>query len=419
MGNRRLPIPERADWHQSSRGLWSLSLGVRGLSVRVTQRCPGGVFSRIFWDSAGSKWRYESLRTTTRAEARRLAEEFLRQVAEGETTTVVTEPLTLERLWTLYQKEAPGYKQNTSRTQTQKEACMKRLLAGLGKTKLVELLTLNDVERFTGMRRTGLGWSDGKGRNPVRTNAIRHDLGLLRTVILWATRERQADGSWLLKDNPLRGMRIPREDNPRRPVADYDRFLKIRAAAQELATTAPQERGRERWRRFELALVIAEATGRRIGAILGLRWSDISFDEAAIRWRAEHDKRRRDQVVPVPLELVEEMRRFRVQLKSIGDGYVFPRVMDDRPWAREVFRELLIRAEQHAEVAHVRGGAWHPYRRKWATERGDMPVKALMVAGGWKDLQTLVNYQQPTEETILQVMSHPVKLRSRKASSSS
>jgi hypothetical protein len=40
-----------------------------------------------------------------------------------------------------------------------------------------------------------------------------------------------------------------------------------------------------------------------------------------------------------------------------------------------------------------------------------------MVAGGWKDTQTLVTYcQQPSEAALLEVMAHPVKLRERKTS---
>jgi len=44
-----------------------------------------------------------------------------------------------------------------------------------------------------------------------------------------------------------------------------------------------------------------------------------------------------------------------------------------------------------------------------------MPLKALMVAGGWKDTQTLVTcYQHPSEAALLEVMAHPMKLRERK-----
>jgi len=52
MAERRLPIPERP-WHQSKSGCWSLSLGVRGLKVRVEQQRPGGTFQRVF-ASAGA-----------------------------------------------------------------------------------------------------------------------------------------------------------------------------------------------------------------------------------------------------------------------------------------------------------------------------------------------------------------------------
>ena len=64
MGERRLPIPERP-WHQSKSGCWSLSLGVRGLKVRVTQHKPGGTFQRVYRVS-GRGLTYASLRTTDR-----------------------------------------------------------------------------------------------------------------------------------------------------------------------------------------------------------------------------------------------------------------------------------------------------------------------------------------------------------------
>jgi len=131
---------------------------------------------------------------------------------------------------------------------------------------------------------------------PVRANAVRDDLALLRTMILWATRERKPMHVALVGE-PLRGVKLPREENPMRPVATYDRFVKVRAAMQELAT---QEPSRTRWVRMELALVLAEATGARIGAIRGLRWSDVAFDPASICFRAKFDKRGRERVVPIP-----------------------------------------------------------------------------------------------------------------------
>ena len=93
----------------------------------------------------------------------------------------------------------------------------------------------------------------------------------------------------------------------------------------------------------------------------------------------------------------------------------FPCAGKDQPWPREIFGQQLGGAERQAGVPRLEGGRWHAYRRKWATERGDVPLKALMVAGGWKDMQTLLTcYQQPTDDALLDVMAHPTKLRERK-----
>ncbi len=60
----------------------------------------------------------------------------------------------------------------------------------------------------------------------------------------------------------------------------------------------------------------------------------------------------------------------------------------------------------------MEGGLWHPWRRKWATERKDMPLKDVAEAGGWRDPNTLLKcYQQPDEATMTRVVLEPGKLR--------
>jgi integrase len=412
MTRKRLPeVKVHKDWHKSSKGRWSLTLGWRGSRVRVTQRESGGVFYGITWISGrGQDWK--SFKTTRRSEAQDRAEAFIRAQFDDDAPSQAR-PLTLGELWTKYQQEAPGFQQNTKRTQSDKRAAAGRLLAFFGAKKRVEYLTPNDVERYAATRRTGQGWPDGRNTRPVRATSIRDDLGLLRTMILWATRERTTNGVWLLSENPLRGVKLPREENPRRPVTTYDRFLKTRAAMQELSKTAPQERGQTRWVRMELALVLAEATGARIGAIRGLRWPDINFDTRAIRWQAQFDKRGRERVVPMPEPLAEQLRGFKVRLGVVGDDWLFPAVRKDEPWPRDIFGELLRRAEAHAGLPPL-GSLWHAYRRKWATERKNLPLVDVKAAGGWRDTQTLTtSYQQADEQTMLVVMESPVKLRDR------
>ena len=51
------------------------------------------------------------------------------------------------------------------------------------------------------------------------------------------------------------------------------------------------------------------------------------------------------------------------------------------------------------------GSLWHAFRRLWATERKDLPVKDVAAAGGWQDVTTLLKcYQQPDEETLRSVV---------------
>jgi hypothetical protein len=71
-------------------------------------------------------------------------------------------------------------------------------------------------------------------------------------------------------------------------------------------------------------------------------------------------------------------------------------------------------AERAAKLPKLDGGLWHPYRRKWATERKDRPIKDVAAAGGWKDVDTLLScYQHADEETLLAVMSEERRLHDR------
>ncbi len=112
-------------------------------------------------------------------------------------------------------------------------------------------------------------------------------------------------------------MRFEREKNPARPIASIARYEKTRAKIQELAATAEHTNDRMRWSRLELALLLAEGTGRRRGAIVGLRWEDCEFAQSKIRWRAEHDKKGKEWIIPMPSSFVAELRQFLVRIGAI------------------------------------------------------------------------------------------------------
>ena len=96
-------------------------------------------------------------------------------------------------------------------------------------------------------------------------------------------------------------------------------------------------------------------------------------------------------------------------------GWVFACASEvAKPLDRYSFDKSLRIAEELAGLPSLKGGLWHPYRRKWATERKQLPLKDVATAGGWKDIGTLVGcYQQSDQEALLAVMSEPRRVRER------
>jgi len=189
-----------------------------------------------------------------------------------------------------------------------------------------------------------------------------------------------------------------------------ERYEKTRAKIEELADTSEHADDRVRWTRLELALFLAEGTGRRRGAIVGLRWEDCDFTRNTIHWRAEYDKKGKDWVIPMPQPFMAALRQFQVKIGAIT-GFLFPCLRDPaRHMPADMLTQWLAEAEKKAGLKKLSGGLWHPYRRKWASERMHYPLKQLADAGGWKDVATLVTcYQQTSDEQLLAIMSEPRK----------
>ena len=166
--------------------------------------------------------------------------------------------------------------------------------------------------------------------------------------------------------------------------------------------------------RLDLALTLAEASGRRLGSIRQLRWDDIDLNRGTIRWRAENDKKGKEWIIPIPSELVEELRAFRLNLGGVFGGLIFPTASDpSRAISRDAFGHWLAAAETKANLPKLDGSLWHAYRRAWATSRKDLPVVDVAAAGGWNDIGTLMKcYQQADDVTLLEVMSHSKKISS-------
>lgn len=188
-------------------------------------------------------------------------------------------------LWDRYSKECVAFLDNTPRSRKDAEGHAEVLLGFFGGDCDVRRLTEQDQLAFVQKRRAGgIACDKERTTGAVRSRSVEVDLQLLHTMLRWAVTVRTPLGRRLLDQNPLAGVRRPREKNPNRPVASWERYQETRRTVQELADKATSEVSRRKWLKLELALVLAEATGRRLGAIRQLRWDDIDLSAKTIRW---------------------------------------------------------------------------------------------------------------------------------------
>ncbi len=285
----------------------------------------------------------------------------------------------------------------------------------LGPERSLATISRREWDAFTQDRRGGA--IDARGnpiappyRRPVRTRTVQADCLWLKAVFSWAAGWRDDSGRYLVEGDPLRGLRAPRERNPRRPVATEERYLAIRAVSDDV----PMEirwRGRREPARSHLSEVLDLAfhTGRRLSAICRLTYADLRFEVGpfgSVRWPAHTDKLRRELVVPLSPEAraaIDRAVRERPRRPGRPHAPLFPSPSDpDRPISRHLADDWLRRAERLAGVPPLEGSLWHAYRRAWATARKHLPDVDVAAAGGWKDATTLkAVYQQPDQEGML------------------
>ncbi len=420
----------RTEWHQH-KGLWSRSLGNRGTRIRLFEKRSGGGFYRSVWVPERGFDR-KALGTTDRNEADRLGRALLAALLKDE-HIAETGLLTLGDLWERYQRDAVTFLDNHEKTKLDDTCRAQMLLAHFGSGCDVSKLTENDQVAYIQRRLAGgIVYGKDKKTEVVRSRTAEADLKLLHTMLNWATTVRVRGGRRLLDQNPLAGIKKPREKNPRRPVATWERFQANQKAAQQLADAplevnpdwTPEqlqsavnrhEAERRKWIKLEMALVVAEATGRRLGSIRQLAWSDIDFGSDTILWRADTDKKGKAWRIPMTETLRDELKAFRVRLGGAFGGLLFPSQKDaSKPIRTDVISKWLQAVEAKAELAPLDGSLWHAYRRSWATARKNLPVADVAAAGGWSDLTTLLRcYQQVDEATLLSVMNEPRKVMER------
>lgn len=162
-------------------------------------------------------------------------------------------------------------------------------------------------------------------------------------------------------------------------------------------------------------LRLAADTGRRVSSVCALAWPDWRPDlgkHGRIRWRAEEDKVGKEWWAPVTPEVRAELEALRRERMAVGDVLLFPSPNDPGvPVGYNVVTDWLRKAEELAGLEPLPHGAWHPFRRRWASERKHLPLSDVAAAGGWVETTTLQRcYIEADEETLEQVVLTPKRL---------
>lgn len=342
-------------------------------------------------------------------EARRLAWIYIEALVNP--TSVVEPPATAGKSLTIgalidryeldgFSKTLPSYKKGSL-------ASLRRVAAFLETDLLVRDIKPSHIEKYLASR-------IAKKHAP----AGRSDLIALSICCGWAV------GEGLLVANPLSSKQAHRamaiQHKVQRPWFTLEEFDKLKAVAPQLPPA------------FDVLLDLAWGTGRRIGAILGLRWADVyfkpedawekckaldagyrwpvdAFANGGIRWYAglSINKKREDYVSPMPAEVKDALMAWKNYTLGIGARPLFATPTDStRVVHRNVTQVWLRRAEKFAELAHADRGGWHAFRRGWATKRKNFPLVDVARAGGWKNMQTMLrSYQQPDDDSMLAVIN--------------
>jgi integrase len=394
---------------------WTYQAGGYGDRVSVYEVRDGSgttIYCRLR-DKGTGKYIRRSMRHEDRQKAIAWADKAAKQLEEGGTKQP-NGPPTWSKLFALYRQYATPNK--TPLGQKEDERRIEMWTRLLGGSHNPSELTFGILETFIRDRRQGLidcrGNRSAKAKG-VRTRSVEADLQFLKIVLNWGTQWR-IGGEYLLSENPMRGFKIPTEQNPRRPVISHDRYLSLLEVADQLRMEVIWD-GKHEKRPTYLSepLVLGDGIGRRISAICTLHSSDIQLDlgeYGAIVFPARSDKKRRESTVYLTPGLREVIDRALERIE--GKGFLFPAPRDwSQPIRRELVAKWLREAEVLAKLPKQDGTGIHGLRRKFATERKHLPVQDVASVGGWKDLDTLLQvYQQPDEATQRRVLSEPRRI---------
>ena len=398
------------------RTLWSRVIEEMGITVRLYERASGAIYRDVWTDGKRDR---KSLGHADRKLAEKQARELAKRLAElqhaGRTGAV-----TFGQLVGLYrQHRIPLLSADRQRTVRGHLEILERHIA---RDRVVDDLSQHDVDGYTLARRSGTLESPKKrGEEPgVRDGTIRTELTTLMALLNWGAIFRLG-GRRLIAANPLHGAVIPREKNAKRPLATEERYQKLLEVADQAEPDG----------RFRLLLALARHTGRRINALANLRATDVllsreqmvtalaevgapiswaeQWPHGALRFSAKFDKRGYESVVPLSRDARAAIDVYLRRHPKAGDVPLVPSNAEPHLACGKILAgRWLSRAEKLAQLPKLARGAWHPFRRAFASDRRHLPDVDIMAVAGWRSSRVMrESYQHADASGMLSVVEPP------------
>lgn len=341
------------------------------------------------------------------------AQDQFRKIRDGSRSTLQRN-LTLEGLFRAYERAKTSHK--SERMADEERRRMRMFVRFFGaETDPLELSNRNwdafvralangridhTGERVADEDRRTYTDEDGEQQHGVRQSTVRADLLFLCSVYKWGHNTEDRNGDILLPKNPLRTsgkFELPKAQEPRRKAASRERYEATLAVAADVHAFLPT------------LLVLANETGRRIGAIRQLQYRDLKLDQGEhgkVRWRKATDKKNRGQTVPISQAARRALGSHMSRNPGIGRAWLFPAAQKEgEPVGRQTVYQWLERAEERAGLETLTGKTWHAYRAKFATDmlNTGTPPGHVAKLGGWKDGSVVLRiYDQPDDEALTQ-----------------
>jgi integrase len=250
-------------------------------------------------------------RADSKSHAKDLVQDLIAEVDKTGGRSLAKEHMTFLDLATYYEKEflkpaeyVDGRKVAGVRSIVPAKVAVRALKDHFGKRQL-RGITHSDIREFRAIRLA----TNTKAKKQRSIAAVNRELEKMRRLLNIAERE-----DWILR-NPMRS------GDPLISMADERKRERIVTREEELRLLAACE---NRYRKhLRPILICALDTGMRRGEILGLKWSDVDFEERVLTIRAFNTKTMQERQVSLTTRLMIELERLREESPKNRDFLVF------------------------------------------------------------------------------------------------